>query len=124
MLRPSFQGKKVLVLGLGLHGGSLWLIKWLCRQGAQVTVSDLKSAVELAPSLKTLKKYRVKFVLGAHPFSLLKGCEIVFQNPAVPREAAIIKKAKSLHLPIENEASLFFKIIPNSFFLGSFEFIN
>lgn len=114
MQKPSLKGKNVLVLGLGLHGGSLWLIKWLCSQGARVTVSDLKSAKDLASTLDLLKKFTVKYVFGSHPESLLKGCDMVFQNPAVPREASIIKKARSLYIPVENEASLFFKIIPTN----------
>ena len=34
------SGKAVTVVGLGRFGGGVGVTRWLCRQGAQVTVSD------------------------------------------------------------------------------------
>ncbi|MFZ5391531.1 MAG: UDP-N-acetylmuramoyl-L-alanine--D-glutamate ligase, partial [Patescibacteria group bacterium] len=110
----SFKNLRVLVLGLGLHGGGLAVANWLISQGARVTVSDLKTAQELKPSLKKLiKSPNLKLVLGRQPVSLLKDCDLVVQNPGVPRQAPIIKLARRLKMPIENEASLFLKICPS-----------
>ena len=41
------ENKRVLVFGLGIHGGGLGVTKWLVKQGAQVTVTDLKNAEQL-----------------------------------------------------------------------------
>ena len=43
----ELKGKKVLVVGLGKSG--LAAAIFLCRRGAQVTVSDIRSAEALAP---------------------------------------------------------------------------
>ncbi len=116
---PSFKNLKILVLGLGLHGGGLHLSNWLIKQGARVTISDLKSLKELKPSLKKLvKSTKVKLVLGSHPRYLLRDCDLLIQNPAVPKTAPIIKAAKRLGITIENEASLFVKICPSRFMVG------
>ena len=40
----DFKNKKVLLLGLGLHGGGAGTAAWLYRQGARLVVSDLRDA--------------------------------------------------------------------------------
>ena len=37
------KNKKVLIMGLGLHGGGVGTAKFLVSQGADVLVTDLKS---------------------------------------------------------------------------------
>ena len=48
----DFKNKKVLVMGLGVLGGGLATTKWLVKHGAKVTVTDLKTKQELAPSIR------------------------------------------------------------------------
>jgi len=38
----DFKNKKVLVMGLGLHGGGVGTAKFLCHRGAKVVVTDVK----------------------------------------------------------------------------------
>lgn len=114
MTRSWFAGKKIVVLGLGLHGGGLAVTKWLVKNKAQVTVTDIKTAAELAPSLKQLRGLPLKLVLGRHPLNLLAGCKMVVQNPAVPADHPFLKVARQRGVPIENEASLFLKLCPSS----------
>lgn len=116
---PVFRGKRVLVLGLGLHGGGVAVVRWLSRHGARVTVSDLKTKAQLAPSLQTLRGLRVKYYLGQPPVTrLLRGCEFIVQNPAVPRELPFLKLARQRKIPIENEATLFLKLCPAKVVIG------
>ena len=56
-IKNYFKGKKVTVVGLGLLGKRLGDIAFLAECGAEVLVTDLKSAQELAPSVKKLEKY-------------------------------------------------------------------
>ena len=55
--KQYFKGKKVTVVGLGLLGKRLGDIAFLAECGTEVTVTDIKTAKELAPSIKKLKKY-------------------------------------------------------------------
>ena len=50
----SLRGKRVLVMGLGVHGGGLGVTRFLVEQGAEVTVTDLRTAQQLASSLVQL----------------------------------------------------------------------
>ena len=48
------RGKRVLVVGLGLFGGGVGAAQFLVREGAEVTVTDLRSREDLAASLHEL----------------------------------------------------------------------
>lgn len=108
-MKKLFQGQKVLVMGLGLYGGGIAVVKWLVRQGAVVTVTDLKTRKDLEPSLKKLKNLPVKYVLGRHDQKDFAKADLVVQNPGVPRDSKYLKIARKKGIPIENDASLFFK---------------
>ncbi|MBI5465887.1 MAG: UDP-N-acetylmuramoyl-L-alanine--D-glutamate ligase [Candidatus Kerfeldbacteria bacterium] len=111
-------GRRVLVLGLGLHGGGAAVARWLSRHQAAVTVSDLKSRSELGLVLRRLRGLPIRYVLGAHPLSLLRGCDLIVQNPAVPMDLPLLKQARRRGIQVENEASLFLKLCPSKFILG------
>ena len=63
--RSLFEGKRITVMGLGLLGRGLLDTLFLAQSGAQVTVTDLKDAEQLAPSLKQLEGLPIKLKLGA-----------------------------------------------------------
>ena len=51
----DYSGMKVLIMGLGLHGGGLESGRYLLRHGAELTVTDLRDAKTLAPSIAQLE---------------------------------------------------------------------
>jgi len=106
----DFKNKKVLIMGLGLHGGGLSVTKWLHKKGAKVRVTDLKTKKELKQSLDRLKKFKITYTLGKHKLEDFKWADIIIQNPGVPRESKYLKYAQKQGKRIENEASLFFQI--------------
>lgn len=112
MTAADFKNLPVLVLGLGLHGGGVAVTRWLLKQGARVTVTDLKNRLELIESLRAIGPASYNLVLGAHPLSLLKSGRLIVQNPGVPSDLSLLKAARRRHIPIENEASLFLKLCP------------
>lgn len=114
----DLKNKRVLVLGLGLHGGGVAVVRWLVRHKAFVTVSDIKSRQELDSSLRLLKKMPIHYVFGSHPASLLKKCDLIIQNPGVPAELSLLKLARRAGILIENEASLFLKLCPSKNIIG------
>ena len=109
-LENSLQGKKVLLIGLGLLGGGINAANWLIEQGAKLTITDLKTNEQLAPSLGQLKnKSRIKFVLGEHREKDFLDNEIVVVNPDVPLSSPFLKLAVKHKKQIENELTLFWK---------------
>lgn len=114
----DLRGKRALVMGLGLHDGGLGVTRFLAEQGADVTVTDLRQAEVLAPTLEKLKGYPVKYVLGEHRESDFQQAEIVVRNPAVPRDSKFVQIARQAGATIEMEMTLFFKLCPSAFTLG------
>lgn len=105
-----FKGKRIVVMGLGFHGGGVAVARWLAKNGAKVVVTDIKTRQELKLSLEKLKGLPVKYHLGGHRSADFKNADIVVQNPAVPRESRYLKIAAKAGAEIENEATLFFKL--------------
>ena len=102
-------------MGLGVLGGGIATTKWLVKQGASVTVTDLRSREQLKSSIKQLGivAKKIKLVLGEHREADFKTNDIIVVNPAVPRESKYLAIAKKHGARLENEASLFFRYSRN-----------
>jgi len=96
-------------MGFGLHGWGVGVVNWLVKHGARVTVTDLKTAAQLAPMLKKVDQKKIKLVLGRHRVQDFLRADLVFQNPGVPRDSKYLKIAKHSGAGFENDASLFIK---------------
>jgi UDP-N-acetylmuramoylalanine--D-glutamate ligase len=110
----DLKEKKITVMGLGLHGGAVAAVSFLCDLGATVTVTDLKSEEQLGSSIEKLKKYKnIKFILNQHRPEDFAHADLVIKNPGVSRDNKYIKVAEENKVPVEMDASLFFKLCPN-----------
>ena len=108
----DFTGKRVLVMGLGVHGGGVGVARFLALHGARVTVTDMKSADDLASSLQALAGLDIRYVLGEHREADILDSDIVVRNPAVPRENSLLQMAAAHGIPVEMEISLFCRLCP------------
>lgn len=108
----DLKNKRVLVMGLGLHGGGLGVTRWLLKQGAHVTVTDLKKPNDLQPTLDALGNVPVEFVLGEHRDSDFENADLIVRNPGVPRESRYLQMARERGIPIRMELGLFFEQLP------------
>ena len=108
----DFKGKCVLVMGLGRFGGGVGVTRWLCGQGARVTVTDLAPAEQLGQSVAELAGLEVTYRLGGHDEADLEGCELLVVNPAVPDEAPFLSAARARGVPITTEINLFCQRCP------------
>lgn len=108
----NFKNNKVLIFGLGLLGGGSSSAEFFAKNGAIVTVTDLKPEKELAPSLKKLKNYNIKYTLGRHEDKDFLKADLIIKNPAVPNDSPYLELAAKKKIPIETEASYFLKKYP------------
>lgn len=108
----NFSGKRVLVMGLGVHGGGLGVTRYLALNGAEVTVTDLRSAEQLAPTLAQLEGLPVRYVLGEHRLEDFSAADVVVRNPGVPRESPFLAAAREAGAAVEMEMTLFFRLCP------------
>ncbi|OGY41213.1 MAG: UDP-N-acetylmuramoylalanine--D-glutamate ligase [Candidatus Buchananbacteria bacterium RBG_13_36_9] len=118
MIDLDFKNKRVTVMGLGLHGGGLAVTKFLAQKGAILTVTDLKSQKQLAQSIKELKNYKIKYVLGKHQLADFINADMIIKNPGVPRNSKFLLAAQKRKVPIETDLSLFFQLCPAENIIG------
>lgn len=105
--------KRITMLGLGLLGRGVNVAKFLAELGVELTVTDLKSREQLAPSIKKLAKFKnIRYVLGEHKLSDFKNCDMVIKSAGVPLDSPYIAEAKKNKIPVEMDASLFAKFTP------------
>jgi len=118
----NLRGKKVVVMGIGLHGGGVSMIKWLVQQGAKVIATDKKTKETLKSSLKKISKLiknkKVKLVVGRHRMDDFRSADLVIKNPAVTWTNMYIKQAKNSGSEVEMDSSLFFKLCPSKKIIG------
>ncbi len=114
----KLTGKKVLVMGLGLHGGGLGVVKFLVNRGAAVHVTDLKKRSKLANSLQKLKHLPIKYTLGEHRRKDFLQADMIVRNPAVPKDSPYLTLTREHNIPIEMELSLFLSECPTQKIIG------
>ncbi len=117
-LNIKYAGQSVLVMGLGLHGGGVGVARFLASRGAIVTVTDLRSEEELRPSIESLDRLPIEFVLGEHRESDFQRVDLVVKNPAVPDDSPYLATARKAGIPIEMEMGLFFSEWPENKTIG------
>lgn len=110
--RSLFAGKKITVMGLGLLGRGLGDALFLIRSGARVTVTDMKTAEELAPSLRQLEGLPCTLKLGGHDPEDFIHADMILRNAGVPRSSPFLKIAAEHGVPVEMDESLFCKHFP------------
>lgn len=103
----NYQGKQVLVLGLGESG--LAMAQWLARCGAKLRVADTREAPERLANLQELVP-DAEFAGGPFAATLLDGIDFVAVSPGLlpGRELAeIIPAAAEKGVPVWGEIELF-----------------
>jgi UDP-N-acetylmuramoylalanine--D-glutamate ligase len=120
--KVNLRGKKVVVMGIGLHGGGVSMIKWLTQQGARVVATDKKTRETLDTSIKKLSKLvkskKIKLIIGRHRLDDFRSADLIIKNPAVPWTNTYIKQAGKSGIKVEMDSSLFFKLCPSKKIIG------
>jgi UDP-N-acetylmuramoylalanine--D-glutamate ligase len=100
----ELKGKKVLVVGLGVSGFAAAL--FLRRRGAQVTVSDLRSAEALAKHIPALLDAGVNVEAGGHGHATFRRQDLIVLSPGVAPNTPEMDEARTFHIPIIGEVEL------------------
>ena len=108
----DLRGKRVLIMGLGLHGSGIASARYASQQGAVVRVTDLRSAEILSPSLESLSGLPIEYVLGEHRTEDFLWAEIVIHVPGIRRDSPYLQVARENGARIEQEIALFFEACP------------
>jgi len=100
----DIKGKKVLVVGLGKSGLAAAL--FLRRCGAKVTVSDVRSAEQLAKEIPTLLEAGIMVETGGHGLLTFRRQDLIVVSPGVPMDTPELAQVKSFGLPVIGELEL------------------
>ena len=100
----DLKGKKVLVVGLGKSGFAAAL--FLRRRGAQVTVSDVRSAEALAKDIPALLDEGINVEAGGHGLLTFRRQDLIVVSPGVPLDTPELAQVRSFGLPIIGELEL------------------
>jgi len=101
----SLMNKRILVVGLGKSG--LSVVRYLVREGARVTVSDVKKEVDLEPGTVTeMRALGVTLETGGHTMDTFLRSERIIVSPGVPLNLAPLAAAKERGIPVTGEMDL------------------
>ena len=100
----ELKGKKVLVVGLGKSGLAAAL--FLRHRGAQVTVSDVRSAEALAKDIPALLDEGIMVEAGGHGLLTFRRQDLIVVSPGVPLDTPELEQVKSFGLPVIGELEL------------------
>ena len=108
-----FKGKKITLMGLGLLGRGVGDAEFLAACGAELIVTDLKTAAELAPSIEQLRDFsNIIYRLGEHRLEDFENRDLIVRAPNTPLDSPFIARARERGTPVEMDASLFAKLSP------------
>src|ERR1700723_1068365 len=100
----ELKGKKVLVVGLGKSGLAAAL--FLRRRGAQVTVSDVRSAEALAKDIPALLDEGIMVEAGGHGLLTFRRQDLIVVSPGVPLNTPELGQGRNLGRPVIGELEL------------------
>jgi len=108
-MRPRYQGRRAVVLGLGMTG--LSLARHLARHGADVRVADTRSdpphRAELAAALP-----RVPLAAGEFSDATFDGADMIAISPGVARNHPAIRAAVEAGAELVGDIELFARALP------------
>src|SRR5579883_3199192 len=100
----DLRNKRVLVVGLGKSGLAAAL--FLQSRGAQVTVSDQRSAAALAKELPELLDRGIAVETGGHGVLTFRRQDLIVVSPGVPLETPELAQALRMGTPVIGELEL------------------
>ncbi len=100
----ELKGKRVLVVGLGRSGLAAAL--FLQRHGAQVTVSDVRSAKALEKEIPMLLEAGIAVEAGGHGLLTFRRQDLLVLSPGVPLDTPEIRQVRGFGQTILGEVEL------------------
>jgi UDP-N-acetylmuramoylalanine--D-glutamate ligase len=100
----ELAGKNILVVGLAKTGVAS--ARFLAREGARVTVTDLREEPQLAPQLAELAGRQIRTVLGRHDESDFTGADLIVVSPGVPQDHPLLVAARMAGVEVVSEIEL------------------
>jgi UDP-N-acetylmuramoylalanine--D-glutamate ligase len=98
------------VLGLARQGKAL--SRYFAERGAMVVVSDRKSADAMRAAVAELDGFRLDFVFGGHPASLIEGADLLCLSGGIPADLPLAQQARAQGIRVLNDSQIFLEDAP------------
>ena len=109
----DWTARRVTLMGLGRHGGGVGAARYLAAAGAQLTISELARAEDLAESIAALGDLPIHALhFGGHDASDFVGADCVVVNPAVRTDHPLLTLARGQGAEVTSEIELFLRHCP------------
>ena len=109
----DYRARRVTVMGLGHFGGGVGAARWLARQGAAVTVTDLAGPDVLRDAAAALAPEPIAaWRLGRHEEDDFRRADLVVVNPAVKPGDRFLELARQSGADAVTEIELFLRHFP------------
>jgi UDP-N-acetylmuramoylalanine--D-glutamate ligase len=100
----KYKGKKILVVGFGISGVAV--AKYMSKQGARVTVTDMKQKSELTEAVNACAELKLEYELGKHNNKTFHTVDLIVVSPGVPLNIKPLEEAREKNIPITSEIEL------------------
>ena len=105
----KYLNKTITIIGLSERTG-MAVAEKMIDLGANIIISDIKTADQLKPQLSILKKYdNIEYDLGGHSDKILD-TDLIVLSPGVPSNLEIIKRAKEKGIEVISEIELAYRL--------------
>ena len=109
----NYRGQQATIMGLGHFGAAVAAARWLARQGAVVTVTDLADQTTLAAAVASLRGEPIAALhLGGHREEDFRRTDLVVVNPAVRPGNPFLQIARDCGARLSSEIELFLEACP------------
>jgi UDP-N-acetylmuramoylalanine--D-glutamate ligase len=100
----ELRNKKILVVGLARTGVAV--ARYLAKQGARVTVTDMKGHDAVAPFLAELERLPIDYQLGMHDKHTFLMADLIVVSPGVPMDIKQLQLARAQKRRVISEIEL------------------
>ena len=101
----NVEGQRILVVGMGRSG--LSVARWLAKEGARVTVSEVKAETELDKALvDDMRSRGIVVETGGHREESFLSADLIVPSPGVPLDRGPLQAAKQKGVPLLGEMAL------------------
>ncbi len=105
----TYQDKKALVLGFGLSG--IAASKFLCQQGARVTVTDKKSSTQLETAIASCAHLPIQYEFGDPSEAFYEAFELIVVSPGVSLKNPLFQTLQEKGIRFLSELELGLEVI-------------
>ena len=112
--KQYFDGKKVVIFGLGVNGGGLGTLDFLLSTDvAHITVTDRKSLADFQTASVALPAdNRITWRLGEHHEADFHEADIIVKNPSIPWSHPLLVAAQGHGTEVVMDSTIFMALCP------------